>query len=95
MVKKVEREVVRVAKKKKKKGDDENDDVMIIEVVFGNVEFEEIGILMKCMFIGVLVFCFIVCDIKIINFFMGMGGREFIKDCDIEIIIGRRYGLFG
>ena len=29
-------------------------------------------------------------DIKINNFSMGMNGRELIKDCDIEITIGRR-----
>ena len=34
-------------------------------------------------------------DIKITNFSMGMNGRELIKDCDIEITIGRRYGLLG
>mmetsp|Transcript_9478 Transcript_9478/g.15140 ORF Transcript_9478/g.15140 Transcript_9478/m.15140 type:complete len:1139 (+) Transcript_9478:93-3509(+) len=34
-------------------------------------------------------------DIKIINFSMGMNGRELIKDCEIEITIGRRYGLLG
>ncbi|ACO63791.1 predicted protein [Micromonas commoda] len=34
-------------------------------------------------------------DIKINNFSMGMNGRELIKDCDIEITIGRRYGLLG
>eukprot|EP00227_Mantoniella_beaufortii_P016366 CAMPEP_0197575070 /NCGR_PEP_ID=MMETSP1326-20131121/596_1 /TAXON_ID=1155430 /ORGANISM="Genus nov. species nov., Strain RCC2288" /LENGTH=1143 /DNA_ID=CAMNT_0043137769 /DNA_START=294 /DNA_END=3725 /DNA_ORIENTATION=+ len=34
-------------------------------------------------------------DIKITNFSMGMNGRELIKDCDIELTIGRRYGLLG
>ena len=34
-------------------------------------------------------------DIKITNFSMGMNGRELVKDCDIEITIGRRYGLLG
>jgi len=34
-------------------------------------------------------------DIKIINFSMGMNGKELIQDCDIEITIGRRYGLLG
>ena len=34
-------------------------------------------------------------DIKIDNFSMGMNGRELIDDCEIEITIGRRYGLLG
>ncbi len=34
-------------------------------------------------------------DIKIINFSMGMNGRELVQDCEIEITIGRRYGLLG
>ena len=31
-------------------------------------------------------------DIKIINFSMGMNGRELVQDCTIEVTIGRRYG---
>ena len=34
-------------------------------------------------------------DIKIINFSMGMNGRELVQDCTIEVTIGRRYGLLG
>ena len=34
-------------------------------------------------------------DIKIDNFSMGMNGRQLIDDCEIEITIGRRYGLLG
>jgi ATP-binding cassette subfamily F protein 2 len=93
--KKAEREAARAAKKKKKKGDDENDDVTTIEAALGNVELEETGTSMKRMSTGVLASRPTARDIKIINFSMGMGGRELIKDCDIEITIGRRYGLLG
>lgn len=34
-------------------------------------------------------------DIKIVSFSMGLAGQELIQDCNIEITIGRRYGLVG
>lgn len=34
-------------------------------------------------------------DIKIDGFSLGLGGVELIKDCSIELTIGRRYGLIG
>eukprot|EP01116_Phalansterium_solitarium_P000001 TRINITY_DN0_c0_g1_i1.p1 TRINITY_DN0_c0_g1~~TRINITY_DN0_c0_g1_i1.p1 ORF type:complete len:590 (-),score=278.29 TRINITY_DN0_c0_g1_i1:433-2202(-) len=34
-------------------------------------------------------------DIKIDGFSLGLGGAELIKDCSIELTIGRRYGLIG
>ena len=34
-------------------------------------------------------------DIKITNFSMTMNGRVLIDECDIELTIGRRYGLIG
>jgi hypothetical protein len=34
-------------------------------------------------------------DIKIDSFSLGMAGNELIKDCSIELTIGRRYGLIG
>ena len=34
-------------------------------------------------------------DIKIGNFSMGLHGQELIQDCQIELTIGRRYGLIG
>jgi hypothetical protein len=34
-------------------------------------------------------------DIKIDSFSMSMAGTELIKDCSIELTIGRRYGLLG
>jgi ATP-binding cassette subfamily F protein 2 len=34
-------------------------------------------------------------DIKIDSFSMSISGTELIKDCSIELTIGRRYGLLG
>lgn len=34
-------------------------------------------------------------DIKIDGFSLGICGNELIKDCSIELTIGRRYGLIG
>lgn len=93
--KKAEREAARAAKKKKKKGDDEEEDITTIEAALGKVELEETGASLKRISTGVLASRPTARDIKIINFSMGMGGSELIKDCDIEITIGRRYGLLG
>ena len=95
--KKAEREAARAEKKKKKKGDkdDDEDAITSIEQALGNVELEATGASMKRICTGVLASRPTARDIKIINFSMGMGGRELIKDCDIEVTIGRRYGLLG
>uniref|UniRef100_A0A7S0Z840 Uncharacterized protein n=1 Tax=Ostreococcus mediterraneus TaxID=1486918 RepID=A0A7S0Z840_9CHLO len=94
--KKAEREAARAAKKKsKKKGDDDDDTIDSIEKAMGNVEIETTSASLKRISTGVLASRPTARDIKIINFSMGMGGRELIKDCDIEITIGRRYGLLG
>lgn len=34
-------------------------------------------------------------DIKITGYTMGLNGVELIKECSIELTIGRRYGLIG
>ncbi|OUS47973.1 P-loop containing nucleoside triphosphate hydrolase protein [Ostreococcus tauri] len=95
--KKAEREAARAQKKKKKKGDDdgEDDKITSIEQAMGKVDIEATGAALKRISTGVLASRPTARDIKIINFSMGMGGRELIKDCDIEVTIGRRYGLIG
>lgn len=94
--KKAEREAARAAKKKKKKGgENEEEQITSIEAAIGKVDLEETGASLKRMCTGVLASRPTARDIKIINYSMGMGGRELIKDCDIELTIGRRYGLIG
>jgi|MDSW01.2.fsa_nt_gb ATP-binding cassette subfamily F protein 2 len=105
--KKLENEAKRAAKKaekekgKKKKGDDE---VTTLEEAMKGVavveaEREGAGAISKSALkrtvTGVLASRPTSRDIKIINFSMGMNGRELVKDCEIEITIGRRYGLLG
>ena len=107
--KKAENEAKRAAKKaekekgKKKKGEDEittlEEAMKGVSVAAAEAEAEASGAISKSALkrtvTGVLASRPTSRDIKITNFSMGMNGRELVKDCDIEITIGRRYGLLG
>ena len=83
--KKAEREAARAAKKKKKKGgENEEEQITSIEAAIGKVDLEETGASLKRMCTGVLASRPTARDIKIINYSMGMGGRELIKDCALN-----------
>jgi ATP-binding cassette subfamily F protein 2 len=107
--KKAEMEAKRAAKKaekekgKKKKGEDEvttlEEAMKGVSVVAAEKEGAASGALSKSALkrtvTGVLASRPTSRDIKIINFSMGMNGRELVQDCTIEVTIGRRYGLLG
>ena len=107
--KKAENEAKRAAKKaekekgKKKKGDDDittlEEAMKGVSVAQAEKDAEASGSIsvsaLKRTVTGVLASRPTSRDIKIINFSMGMNGQELVKDCEIEITIGRRYGLLG
>ena len=107
--KKAENEAKRAAKKaekekgKKKKGEDEvttlEEAMKGVSVAAAEAEGAASGVLSKSALkrtvTGVLASRPTSRDIKIINFSMGMNGRELVQDCTIEVTIGRRYGLLG
>ena len=107
--KKAENEAKRAAKKaekekgKKKKGEDEvttlEEAMKGVSVAAAEAEGAASGALSKSALkrtvTGVLASRPTSRDIKIINFSMGMNGRELVQDCTIEVTIGRRYGLLG
>ena len=107
--KKAENEAKRAAKKaekekgKKKKGEDDittlEEAMKGVSVAAAEKQAEASGAISKSALkrtvTGVLASRPTSRDIKITNFSMGMNGRELVKDCDIEITIGRRYGLLG
>ena len=107
--KKAEMEAKRAAKKaekekgKKKKGEDEvttlEEAMKGVSVAAAEAEGAASGALTKSALkrtvTGVLASRPTSRDIKIINFSMGMNGRELVQDCTIEVTIGRRYGLLG
>ena len=85
--KKAEREAARAAKKKKKKEAKMRKNKSLPSAAIGKVDLEETGASLKRMCTGVLASRPTARDIKIINYSMGMGGRELIKDCYIELTI--------
>jgi ATP-binding cassette subfamily F protein 2 len=107
--KKAENEAKRAAKKadkekgKKTKGEDDvttlEEAMKGVSVAAAEAEGLESGAISKSALkrtvTGVLASRPTSRDIKIINFSMGMNGRELVRDCEIEITIGRRYGLLG
>ena len=105
--KKAENEAKRAAKKaEKEKGEEGEDDITTLEEAMKGVsvaaaekQASASGAISKSALkrtvTGVLASRPTSRDIKITNFSMGMNGRELVKDCDIEITIGRRYGLLG
>ena len=96
--KKAAREAERAKKKKSKKGikgEDEEEEITSLEQAIG----KEISCISKAglkrTVTGVLSSQIAARDIKITNFSMTMNGRVLIDECDIELTIGRRYGLIG
>ena len=97
--KKAAREAERAKKKKSKKGikgEDEEEEITSLEQAIGKAEISGISKAgLKRTVTGVLSSQIAARDIKITNFSMTMNGRVLIDECDIELTIGRRYGLIG
>ena len=97
--KKAAREAERARKKKSKKGgkeEEEKEEITSLEQAIGKTEISGISKAgLKRTVTGVLSSQIAARDIKITNFSMTMNGRVLIDECDIELTIGRRYGLIG
>ena len=98
-LKKASRDAERAKKKLSKKGiavPEEGNEITSLEQAMGKVEVDEVSKAgLKRTVTGVLSSRETARDIKITNFSMTMNGRVLIDDCDIELTIGRRYGLIG
>jgi len=99
--KKAEAEAKRAAKKAAKDAEKAGKAITTVEEAITGVRasdgdaLEEQASAVKRTVTGVLASRPAARDIKIIGFSMSMNGRELIQDCNIELTIGRRYGLLG